>query len=220
MTTTKPSKLHLCLVTFGVIIGIVGILHGSAELLKGTVLVEGHSVKALPDNWPNESFFTLTQGSPVFSLLTGIPFYALGLLAISASILLIVLSLTVLTISRLGLLLFFLASLGIFLFGAGRGTPVAISLPVLIFGIASLLLTTKKTRSEASRRRILAGFYILYLAHVLSWVLFFPGLFILSFYQDIPFWLFLLAFASMPFSALGSLTLALMWDRTANETTD
>ena len=40
MSKYKMNKIQLCLVTFGVIIGIVGILHGSAELLKGSILVE------------------------------------------------------------------------------------------------------------------------------------------------------------------------------------
>ena len=215
MTNPKQSKLQLCLVTFGIIIGIVGILHGSAELLKGSLLVESHSVEALPVNWPNSAFYSLTRGSPVFSLLTGIPYYALGLLAISVSILLIVSSVTVLRVDRFGLFLFFLLSVGIFLFGAGRGTPVAISLPVLIVCVLFLLSTTKKNRSEPSKKRILTLFYAFYWSHIVSWVLFFPGLFILSFYQEIPFWLFVIAFGSMPFSSLGSLICGLMYDKTA-----
>ncbi|MEM7270391.1 MAG: hypothetical protein AAF401_14225, partial [Pseudomonadota bacterium] len=160
MAETEKGKLELCLVTFGVIIGIVGILHGIAELLKGTVLVEIHSVQALPVNWPNESFYSLTRGSPVFSLLTGIPYYALGLLAISVSITLIVMSLTLLRVSCFGLSLFLLLSAGIFMFGAGRGTPVAISLPVLIFCAISLLRKTQKLRSAASKRRLLQLFQL------------------------------------------------------------
>ena len=214
MTDLKMSRLQLCLVTFGVIIGIVGILHGSAELLKGPLLVESHSVEALPLNWPNSTFYSLTRGSPVFSLLTGIPFFALGLLAISVSILLIVLSLTVLRVDWVGLSLFFLLSAGVFLFGAGRGTPVAISLPVLIVCALFLLSTAKKSRSELSKKRILFLFYAFYWSHIVSWVLFFPGLFILSFYQEIPFWLFVIAFGSMPFSSLGSLICGHMHDRT------
>ena len=171
------TKIKLCLVTFGVIIGIVGILHGSAELLKGTILVESHSVKALPENWPNVEFYTMTKGSPVFSLLTGIPFYVLGLLAISVSTALIVLSVTLFKKKRLpmGLLLFALLSLGIFLFGAGRGTPVAISLPIVIFGILSIIMTKKKERSNSSQRKnlyVFNIFYWLHISHVFSCLVF------------------------------------------------
>ena len=215
MTEPKISKLQLCLTTFGVIIGIVGILHGSAELLKGTELVESRSVEALPADWPNDAFYTLTRGSPVFSMLTGIPFFALGLLAITVSIALIVLSMTVIRVDRFGLLLFALLSVGIFLFGAGRGTPVAISVPVLIVCLIYLAWPAKKARSKVSLTRVRAFFYAFYWSHIGSWILFFPGLFILSFYQDIPFWLFIFAFASMPISSLGSLICGLMYDKSA-----
>ena len=99
------TKIKLCLVTFGVIIGIIGILHGCAELLKGSVLVENHSVQALPANWPNAEFYSMTKGSPVFSLLTGIPHYVLGLLAISISTAFIVFSVTLIRSQKLNIAL-------------------------------------------------------------------------------------------------------------------
>lgn len=156
------------------------------------------------------------QGSPVFSLLTGIPHYVLGLLAISVSILLIVLSVTQLQTDKRGLLLFSLLSVGIFLFGAGEGTPVAISAPLIIFGILSLVMTKKKERSESSKRKILTSFYIFYWLQIFSWVLFFPGLFVLSFYQKIPRGLFLFDFMLMPVSILGALIFGLLYDKTVN----
>ena len=110
------SKIQTCLVTFGVIIGIVGILHGSAEMLQGSTLVESHSVEALPEDWPNSEFYTVMRGSPVFSLLTGIPYYVLGLLAVSVSTTLIVVSATLLRggggLSIWGLSLFALLNVG------------------------------------------------------------------------------------------------------------
>jgi hypothetical protein len=213
------TKIKLCLVTFGVIIGIVGILHGSAELLKGTILVESHSVKALPENWPNVEFYSMTRGSPVFSLLTGIPFYVLGLLAISVSTALIVFSVTFFKRERLGvgLLLFALLSVGIFLTGAGRGTPFAISAPIIIFGILSIVITKKKERSKSNQRMYLYAFNSLYWLHIFSWILFFPGLFVFSFYAEIPHALFLFAFLSMPFSNLGALIFGLLHDNTVQD---
>lgn len=208
------TKIKLCLVTFGVIIGIVGILHGSAELLKGSTLVESHFTEALPENWPNNEFYTVMKGSPVFSLLTGIPHYVLGLLAISVSILLIVFSVTRLEDDKIGLLLFSLLSMGIFLFGAGEGTPIAISIPLIIFGILSLIITKKKKRSDSSKRIILSSFYLFYWLQIFSWVLFFPGLFVLSFYQKIPQALFLFDFMLMPISILGALIFGLLYDKT------
>ncbi|MEL7090402.1 MAG: hypothetical protein AAFN94_01590 [Pseudomonadota bacterium] len=213
MAQHRPGLLQRCLTTFGVIIGIVGILHGSAEVLKGAVLVETRSVEALPIGWPNDAFYAMTRGSPVFSILTGIPFFALGLLAITMSIAMIVLCLTVIRVDRFGLVLFFLLSVGIFLFGAGRGTPVAISLPVLVVCLIYLLMPVNTARSETGLGRLLLLFNVFYWGHIASWFLFFPGLFILSFYQDIPLWLFLVAFASMPVTSFGSLVCGVVYDR-------
>ena len=210
------KKIKLCLITFGIIIGIVGILHGSAELLKGSAFVESHSVSALPENWPNTNFNTMTRGSPVFSLLTGIPFYVLGLLAITVSVAFIVFSATLIRTQKLGvgLLLFTLCSVGIFLFGAGRGTPIAISLPLIVTGILLLIFTNKKERSERSKKTILSVFYFFYAMQISSWILFFPGLFVLSFYTEIPQALFFLAFMSMPVANLGVSITGFMYDRT------
>lgn len=208
------TKIKLCLVTFGVIIGIVGIQHGSAELLKGSTLVESQFTEALPENWPNNEFYMVTEGSPVFSLLTGIPHYVLGLLAISVSIPLIVFSVTLFNVDKIGLLLFTLLSVGIFLFGAGVGTPFAISAPLIIFGILSMTITKKKKRSDSSKKIILSSFYLFYWLQIISWVLLFPGFFVLSFYQEIPRALFLFDFMIMPISILGALISGLLYDKT------
>lgn len=216
------SKIQTCLVTFGVVIGIVGILHGSAEMLQGTTLVESHSVEALPEDWPNSEFYTVMKGSPVFSLLTGIPHYVLGLLAISVSTTLIVVSVTFLRgeggLSIWGLSLFALLNLGVFLFGAGMGTPFAVGLPVLVFGALSMVMTKEKRRSDSRRKRILSySFYLFYWLQILSWVLVFPGLFVLSFYGSIPQALFLFDLLIMPISILGALITGLLYDKTIHE---
>lgn len=214
MQKSRISKIELCFIIFGVIIGIVGILHGSAELLKGSELIQSHSVKALPQDWPNSEFYTLMKGAPVFSILIDIPHYVLGLLAISISVALIVFSAKFFRLDFKGVLLFALLSLGIYLFGAGEGTPIAISLPLLIFGTILLFFPKKKERSESSKRTILLLFNIFYWLQIFSWVLFFPGLFILSFYQKIPQWLFLFDFMIMPISIFGALIFGLRYDNT------
>lgn len=209
------TKVRLCMVTFGVIVGIVGILHGIAELLQGSEVVASRSVEALPEGWPNEEFNSMTRGSPVFTVLTDLPFYALGTLAILASTLLIVCSLTVMKTldMKMASLLFAVLSVGIFLFGAGRGTPVAVSLPVVIVGLLSAFRVETRPRSELSRRRMLTAFSSFYVLHIASWILFFPGLFVFSFYAEIPTAVFLIAFVSMPVGALGSLISGYQYDR-------
>jgi len=209
------TKVRLCMITFGVIVGIVGILHGIAELLQGSEVVVSRSVEALPEGWPNEEFNSMTRGSPVFTVLTDLPFYALGTLAITASTLLIVCSLTAIKTldMKMASLLFAVLSVGIFLFGAGRGTPVAVSLPVVIAGLLSATRVETRPRSDVSRRRLLTAFWWFYGLHIGSWILFFPGLFIYSFYADIPAALFVVAFASMPIGALGALISGYQYDQ-------
>ncbi len=210
------TKVRLCMVTFGVIVGIVGFLHGSAELLKGSTLVASRSVEAFPEGWPNAEFNSMTRGSPVFSILTDIPFFVLGILAILVSTTLIVSSITVIKNSELRVAALVLAvlSVGIFLFGAGRGTPVVVSLPVVITALLSAARTGTTERSEKSKRRMLAAFNSFYWLHIGSWVLFFPGLFVYSFYSEISTALFLFAFVSMPIGTLGSLVFAYLYDKT------
>ena len=214
MKKSVTSKIEKCFNVFGVIIGIVGILHGSAELLHGSELIQSHSVEALRENWPNNEFYTLMKGAPVFSILIGIPHYVLGLLAISMSLVLIVFSAKSFRLDFKSVLLFALLSLGIYLFGAGEGTPIAISLPLVVFGILSILFPKKKERSKSSKRTILFSFNVFYWLQIFSWVLFFPGLFVLSFYQKIPQWLFLFDFIIMPISILGALIFGLRYDNT------
>ena len=57
MDTSKMSKVQLCLTTFGVIIGIVGILHGIGQVFQGSTIIETNSVKAFPENWPNADMY-------------------------------------------------------------------------------------------------------------------------------------------------------------------
>ena len=214
MKKSETNKIEKCFIVFGTIIGIVGILHGSAELLKGSVIIQSHSVEALPENWPNSGFYTIMKGSPVFSILTAIPFYVLGLLAISISLVMIVFSAKFFKLDTKGILLFAIFSLGIFLFGAGEGTPIAISFPLLVFGILVLLFPKKKARSTSTKRTISYGFNVFFALQIFSWILFFPGLFVLSFYQEIPQWLFLFDFMIMPVSILGAGIFGLLFDKT------
>ena len=215
------KKIHLCLVTFGVIIGVVGILHGCAELLRGSSLVGVHAVEALPPDWPNAQFYGVMKGAPVFSLLTGVPFFVLGLLAISVSVTLIVVSVTFLRgdvgLSKRGLAVFALLNVGVFLFGAGEGTPIAIGLPTLIVGALSLGMTKMTSRSLATGEKLSAAFYMFYGLQIFSWVLFFPGLFVLSFYGEIPWALFMFDFWIMPVSILGALSFGMLHDRSTFE---
>lgn len=213
MEASKASKIELSFKTFGIIIGIIGILHGCAELLQGNLLVAGGKIPAMPENWPNDEFYTLMKGAPVFSILSGIPYYVLGLLAITVSTTLLVFSAGFFRLHAKGVFLFALFSLGIFLFGAGEGTPVAISIPLVFTGTLYLVFQNHQKQKASSNRNNSVGFSVFYGLQIFSWVLFFPGLFVLSFYQEIPQWLFLFDFFIMPISIIGAMVFGYRHDR-------
>lgn len=213
MNNSTQSKIKLCLVSFGFIIGAVGILHGIAEILQGSNLVEVNMLKALPDGWPNEEFFKVMDGQPAFSILTGIPFYLLGIFAIIVSSLLIIHSIFFLE-KKNGLLIFAILNIAVALFGAGIGTPITLGIPLVIFAIISKRNKEKKKRSDSSNRLNLRLFKIFYWLQIFSWFLFFPGLVIISFYGNIPDALFMFDFMLMPISILGALIFGLRYDNT------
>lgn len=213
MSKTTRSKIQLCLVSFGIIIGAVGILHGIPEILQGSNLVESNSIAALPENWPNSELFTVLNGQPAFSILTGISFSLLGILAIVVSTGLIIHSWFFLE-KRNGLLIFALLNVGVALFGAGIGTPIMMGIPLVIFGIISSRSKKKKERSESADKSNLLLFRICYALQIVSWILFFPGFVIISSLGKIPEALFMFDFMMMPVSILGALIFGLRYDNT------
>ncbi len=213
MKTSSKSKIQLSLTTFGVIIGLVGILHGIPEIMQGSTTVESFSIKALPENWPNAELYNLLQGQPANSILTGIPFYVLGIMAITVSIALIIHSFFFLS-SKKGLLIFALLNIGIAIFGAGTGTPITMGIPLVIFALISRKFNKKKERSTFANNLNLLLFRIFFGLQVFSWILFFPGFVIISSFGQIPEPLFLFDFMIMPISILGALIFGYRYDNT------
>lgn len=213
MSKESDSKIQLSLKTFGIIIGAVGILHGIPEIIQGSSIVQSNSITALPENWPNSELYTLLQGQPANSILTGIPFYLLGVLAILISTALIIHSLFFIQ-KKSGLLIFALLNIGIALFGAGTGTPIMMGIPLLIFAIVSKRYDKKKERSESANKLNQLLFRIFYGLQVFCWILFFPGFVIISSLGEIPQPLFLFDFMIMPISILGALIFGLRFDNT------
>ncbi len=206
------SKLKLMVITVGIITGIIGILSGSSQLMSGSLLIEGNNINALPLNYPNIELYTKMNGYGVFTLFTGIPYFANGLLAITASITLIICCLTVVDISKSGVLIFFLLNIFILCFGASITIPILEGFPAA--GIALLALFLKeKERDPSSKRNLLALFNFFYWWNIFSWVLFFPVMFIMSFYGEIPQLLFMFMGLSMPIATTGALISALMYDK-------
>lgn len=209
------NKVQLSMVSFGIIIGLVGILHGIGEILQGSALVTDNMITALPDNWPNAEFFTVMEGQPAFSLFTGIPFYLLGIFAIVVSIALILHSVFFIA-KKNGLLIFALLNVGVALFGAGVGTPITLGLPLVVFAWIAKRYHKPKERSKSVDKLNLRIFNLFYGLQIFSWVLFCPGLVIVSAYGKIPEALFLFDFMLMPVSILGALIFGLRYENTVH----
>ena len=209
------SKIKLFLVTLGVITAIIGILTGCALLLNGSLLVENHNIMALPVDWPNQEFNSKMGGMPVFTLLTGIPYYVVGLLAIFVSVILLVCSLTIIDVSKFGIFIFTILNVACIYFGVSKTIPLLEGLPTVIFAILALKIKPME-KSDSSKRKNLVLFNFFFWWYILSWVLWFPGLFVFSFYREIPQVLFKFTLLSMPISTIGALIVGLIYDKSVS----
>lgn len=207
------EKTHLSVVVFGTIVGIVGVIHGGAALLQGARLVDATVVTAFPKDWPNPTYYELAKGGPVFTVFRGMPFLVQGLAACLISIGLIAYSLRFLRPDSTPYL-FIAFNVGVFLFGAGIGTPISIGLPVVVFWLFAKRMARKKQRSARQLRLLSISVYFWLGVHALSWVLFFPVFIIMSTQMPIPKPLFDLSFMLMPISVLAAMISALIFDTT------
>ena len=219
MNKYTDTKLGKSLSYLGVTIGFVGMTHGIPELMQGDKLVTSNNFNAFPDNWPNEYMFELLQGQPAVTILTDIPFYVLGILAMLASLAIIIYSAFYLN-SKRGLLVFFILNTAVLLFGAGGGNPVLIGLPSIIAVLIFNYFGKRKKRSDASDALNFRLNRLFLRMHISSWFLLFPGIFILDALGVKPDPLFFIAVMIMPISVLGTLIFAYRYDNTLRSTED
>ncbi|MEM7038596.1 MAG: hypothetical protein AAF570_16545 [Bacteroidota bacterium] len=213
MNQFTDTKLGKSLSYLGVVIGLVGMTHGIPELLQGESFVISNSINAFPENWPNAYMFELLQGQPAVSILTGIPFQMLGILAILVSSALIIFS-AFFPNSKHSLIVFAILNTAVLFFGAGGGNPVLIGLPTIIAVWIFRTFGKKKKRTDASDALNLKLFRVFLSAHIISWLLLFPGIFILDGLGVKPDPLFYLGVMTMIISVPGTLISAYRYDTT------
>lgn len=213
MNKFTDTRLGKSLSYLGVTIGFVGMTHGIPEILQGESLVASNNFNAFPHNWPNKDMFELLQGQPAVTILTDIPFYMLGILAMLASSAIIVFSAYFLN-SKRNLLAFFILNTAVLLFGAGGGNPVLIGIPVLVTVLISKYFGKRKRRADLSDVLNLKLNQLFLRMHILSWFLLFPGIFILDALGVRPDALFYIAVVIMPVSVLGVLVFGYRYDNT------
>ena len=216
MNKFTHTKLGKSLSYLGVVIGLVGLTHGIPEILQGESLVESNSINAFPESWPNDYMYELLQGQPAVSILTGIPFYVLGILAVLVSLALIINSAFFLN-AKYSLIVFSILNVGVLFFGAGGGNPVLIGLPSIIAVLIFRYFGKKKKRTDSSDALNLKLFRVFLGMHMVSWILLFPGIFILDALGIKPDPLFFISVMTMPISVLGTLIFAYRYDTTLRE---
>ena len=213
MKKFTDTKLGKSLSYFGVLIGLIGLTHGIPEILQGEILVKTNRFNAFPDNWPNEQLFELLQGQPAVTILTDIPFYVLGILAVLVSLVLIIYSAFFLN-AKHSILVFSILNTGILLFGAGGGNPTLIGFPTIMAVLIFKYFGKKKKRTDANDALNLQLFRLFLSIHLFSWVLLFPGIFIVDGLGIKPDALFFFSVMIMPLSILGTLIFGYRYDNT------
>lgn len=169
------SKTKLSVVTFSSILGIAGIEHGVGEILQGNIAPDSAFIRS----WPNNEHYAILGGEPAFTILTGIPMYITGILAILISILTILLTVFYAKQKNSGLIFTGLV-ISLFLFGGGMAGPVLIGtlLSWAIFNMNSGSQQYKKKR--IIWKPLKSIWRPVFTISIIGWFSLWPGLVLLS----------------------------------------
>ncbi|MFX1284527.1 MAG: hypothetical protein ACFFB5_12780 [Promethearchaeota archaeon] len=172
------KALRVTVSTFGTILGIAGLEHGVGEILQGNKTPESIFIQS----WPNDELYEILNGEPAMTI---IPNYLLtGILAILASIILIIWA--ILFIERkYGGFIFILLSFITMLVGGGLAGPILIG---IIVGLAATRINSQFTwmNEHISTRDHLSQIWkYSYVVSVLSWFSLWPGLIILGIFLKV-----------------------------------
>jgi hypothetical protein len=161
--------------TFGALVGLIGIEHGLGEVLQGSSVPAGIVILS----WPGSAFFAILGGEPA---LTVVPNLLLtGVLAILFSLLYLGWSLLFVQRQHGGLILILLA-IAMFLAGGGIFPPVF----GVILGVAATRIHAPLTDGHVNcspGRHLLAKLWPWFFgACLISWLGMFPGVALLSYF--------------------------------------
>ena len=161
---------RIMLSTFGAVIGLAGIEHGTGEVFQGNTAPVG----LMFPSWPNAAFFRSLNGEPAISLVPNL--LATGILAIFFSLIFAVWSVGFIQTRRSGWILIGL-SIAMLLTGAGIFPPI---FGILIGAGASTLHSLPQARRSPAKDRaskILGGLWPwLFGASLISWLAMIPGI--------------------------------------------
>lgn len=175
------KKTKLSVATFGSILGIVGIEHGIGEILQGTSIPGSVFIEF----WPDDTLYDILANEPAFTVLSGIPIYITGIIAILVSTLIIILSMFFLE-KKYSKFIFPVLIILLFLFGGGMAGPIlmGILLSWATFRINSEVNLIKKKKPVWELLQSL--WKIVYPVSIISWFSLWPGLVLLGAVGIIP----------------------------------
>lgn len=162
--------------TFGALVGLIGIEHGSGEVLQGNLAPSGIMILS----WPESAFFHVLGGEPALTILPNL--LMTGILAILFSLAYLVWAVLFVQHKKGGLVLMLL-SVAMLLFGGGVFPPV---FGILLGAAATRInapLTWWRLHLSPGSRRFLGELWPWFFgACVISWMGMFPGITVLSYF--------------------------------------
>lgn len=175
------GKTKLSVATFSSILGIAGIEHGVGEILQGNLKPDSFFIKS----WPNNEHYDILAGEPAFTILTGIPIYITGILAVLVSTLIIIYSIFLLekTCTRF---IFPVLIISLFLFGGGMAGPVLMGI-LLSWATFRKSPVTNSFKEKKPIRELLKPIWkFVYPVSIIGWLLLWPGLVLLGVVGIVP----------------------------------
>jgi hypothetical protein len=162
--------------TFGALVGLIGIEHGSGEVLQGNLVPSGIMILS----WPGSAFFHILGGEPAMTVLPNL--LITGILAILFSLAYLVWAILFIQRKHGGLILMLL-SIAMLLFGGGVFPPVF----GIILGAAAMRINAPmnwwRLHLSPGLRHFLEWMWPWsFAACVASWLGMFPGLAMLSYF--------------------------------------
>ncbi len=162
------NTARVTLSTFGAIVGIAGLEHGTGEILQGNIVPNGFVI----ESWPDVKAYEILAGEPAMTIIPNL--LLSGILTVLVSIMLIVWAVIYIQRKDWGRNLILL-SFVLLLVGGGFGPP--------IMGFILGVIRTRMTSSSEwiLNRDILARLWpILFPVGVIAYLSLWPGMVILS----------------------------------------
>lgn len=173
------SKTKIFVSTFGAMMALAGIEHGTGEILQGNAAPAGLMI----ESWPDSEFFRSLSGEPAMTVIPN--FLITGVLAVFISITLLIWSVWFVH-KKYGSLVMMLLSTALLLFGGGIFPPIIAAVIGMIAGKINAPLTWWRTHISARLRALLGKpWRWLYAVCIISWIVLLLGPGILGFYFGI-----------------------------------